>query len=257
MTTKVVLITGAATGIGLATAKRFFDEGFAVAGTYFAESQFAAEAFVASGLPRAGERILWLPLNLRQDASIEAVHAATLEKFGQIDVLVNCASKTSLPAVAGFLECSREQMDDILETNLRGTIVLSQLVARSMVAAGKGGNVVHVASVGAYAAQEHASIYCTTKAAVASLAQGMALELSRYGIRVNAVSPGDINTTANAKIAEELVTAGATGRYLRNIPIGRRGRPEEIAAAIFWVASDEASYVTGSNLLADGGFLAY
>jgi NAD(P)-dependent dehydrogenase (short-subunit alcohol dehydrogenase family) len=111
--------------------------------------------------------------------------------------------------------------------------------------------------VGAFAAPEYASVYCATKAAIVSLAQGMALELAQYGIRVNCVAPGDILTEANADIVNDLKDSGATGRYLRATPAGRRGSPEEIGYAVAYLASDEANFVTGTTLRVDGGFLAY
>ena len=114
-----------------------------------------------------------------------------------------------------------------------------------------------VASVGAFAAQQYASAYCATKAAVVSLAQGMAIELAEYGIRVNAVAPGDILTPASANIAADLKRAGASLRFARTTPLGRRGQPEDIGRAVAFLASEESSFVTGATLLVDGGFLAY
>ena len=141
--------------------------------------------------------------------------------------------------------------------NLKGVFHCSQAVARHMVAANIRGSIVHISSVGAFAAQEYASVYCATKAAIVSLAQGMALELAQYGIRVNCVAPGDILTEANADIVNDLKDRGASGRYLRVTPVGRRGSPEEIGGSVAYLASDEASFVTGTTLRVDGGFLTY
>jgi NAD(P)-dependent dehydrogenase (short-subunit alcohol dehydrogenase family) len=126
-----------------------------------------------------------------------------------------------------------------------------------MVAAGRGGNIVHVSSVGAYAGQEFASLYCATKAGQVSLAQTMAVELAPHRIRVNAVAPGDIYTEASATITEEKTAVGGHRHYVRMTPLGRRGSPEDIGHAVAYLVSDEAGFVTGSTLLVDGGFLAY
>jgi NAD(P)-dependent dehydrogenase (short-subunit alcohol dehydrogenase family) len=159
--------------------------------------------------------------------------------------------------VASVLDCSLEQLDAIVDTNLKGTFYVSQAFARRMVASGRGGSIVHISSVGGYAAQELASAYCATKAAQISLAQSMALELAPHRIRVNAVAPGDIYTPANAAIVNDLHQSGASGKYLRLTPLARRGTPEEVGCAVAFLVSDDASFITGATLLVDGGFLSY
>ncbi len=230
MTESRVLITGGFTGIGLATAEAFRARGARVAATSFE-------------LPNDPG----IPMDLRDEASIRAGYEQFVHDFGGIDVLVNCAGRTGMSAVSPFLDATTAHIDDVLDTNLRGVILLSQLAARTMAASAQGGSIIHVSSVGAIAAQEHASIYCATKAALVMLAKAMALELAPHNIRVNCVSPGDIDTKQ----------AGATGNYSRKTPLGRRGQPHEIAAAIVWLASSDASFITGANLVADGGFLTY
>ena len=114
-----------------------------------------------------------------------------------------------------------------------------------------------IASVGSFAAQENASIYCASKAALSMLAQAMALELAPHGIRVNGVAPGDIATLASMNIRADLKHLGATGKYLRQTPLGRRGAAEEIGEAVAFLLSDRASFITGETLKVDGGFLTY
>jgi NAD(P)-dependent dehydrogenase (short-subunit alcohol dehydrogenase family) len=111
--------------------------------------------------------------------------------------------------------------------------------------------------VGAYRAQENAAVYCATKAGQVMLTQGMAIELAPYGIRVNCIAPGDINTETSANAVREVKVSGASGRFLRLTPVGRRGTPEEVGRAVAFLASDDASFITGTTLLVDGGFLAY
>ncbi len=124
----------------------------------------------------------------------------------------------------------------------------SQLAAREWVPCAAGA-IVHVASIGSFAAEENASIYCASKAALSSLAQRMALELAAYRIRVNAVAPGDILTAASQN--------NVPGRYSRLTPLGRQGRREEIGETVAFLLSDRASFITGQTLVADGGFLSY
>ena len=144
-----------------------------------------------------------------------------------------------------------------IDTNLKGTLYCSQAVARRLVESGRTGSIVHVSSVGAYAAQQLASVYCATKAAQVSLARSMALELAPHGIRVNCVAPGDVATETSAHVVEELKSSGASGWYFRKTPLGRRGTPQEVEHAVAFLLSDEASFITGATLVADGGFLAY
>jgi NAD(P)-dependent dehydrogenase (short-subunit alcohol dehydrogenase family) len=144
-----------------------------------------------------------------------------------------------------------------VDVNLKGTFYCSQAAAKHMIAARRGGSIIHVSSVGAFAAQEFAALYCATKAAQVSLARSMALELAPHGIRVNAIAPGDILTEASEHVVSDLKTAGVSGRYRRTTPLGRRGTPEEIGRAVAFLASDEASFVTGTTLVVDGGYLAY
>jgi NAD(P)-dependent dehydrogenase (short-subunit alcohol dehydrogenase family) len=252
MTRQRVLITGGASGIGLATTGLFVSRGANVAASYRKDAQRDA-----AREELAGRNVLWLRADLRSESDVASMMEAVVREFGGIDVLVNCASRTGKSAIAPFLDCSPELMDDIVDSNLKGTIRVSQAVARWMVSSGRGGAIVHVASVAALAAQEHASIYCATKAAQVALGKSMALELAPFGIRVNCVSPGDIQTLASETIVQDVREGGGSGKYIRVTPMGRRGRAEEVAAAIAWLSSPEASFITGANLVVDGGFLAY
>jgi NAD(P)-dependent dehydrogenase (short-subunit alcohol dehydrogenase family) len=249
---RVAVITGGGTGIGFGIARALSARGMRVV---LAQKGAAVAERALADTPEV--QGIALEVDIASRASVDAMVEAACAEFGRIDVLVNNASLTGRAAVASFLDCSEAQLDDIVAVNLKGTFHCSQAVARRMVAAGHGGSIVHIASVGAFAAQELASVYCATKAAQASLAQSMALELAPHGIRVNAIAPGDIYTPANAAIVSDLASAGATGKYLRTTPLGRRGTPEDIGHAVAFLVSDEASFITGTTLTVDGGFLSY
>jgi NAD(P)-dependent dehydrogenase (short-subunit alcohol dehydrogenase family) len=249
---KVAIITGGGTGIGFGIAQVLSQKGVRLA----LVQRRAELAQKAVALLRAADDLSF-GLDISDPVAVDRVVEATVQHFGRIDFLVNNASITGMAATSPMLESSVAKVDEIVDVNLKGTFYCSQAVAKRMVAAGHGGSIVHVASVGAYAAQEFATLYCATKAAQVSLAQSMALELAPHHIRVNCVAPGDIYTETSANITEEMISNGASGRYVRLTPAGRRGSPDDIGNAVAYLISDEASFVTGTTLLVDGGFLAY
>jgi NAD(P)-dependent dehydrogenase (short-subunit alcohol dehydrogenase family) len=249
---KVAVVTGGATGIGFATAKVLAERGARVV---IAQRDAARGQDAVQRLKPLD--VIALELDIRDHAAVERSMTSVVELFGGIDVLVNNASVTGATALAPFVDSSIELIDRVVDTNLKGTIYCSQAVARHMIHSQCTGSIIHVSSVGAYGAQENASLYCATKAAQVMLTQGMAIELAAHGIRVNCVAPGDIQTETSADATTEIKRSGAGGQYLRFTPLRRRGSPEEIARAIAFLASDDASFITGTTLLVDGGFLAY
>jgi glucose 1-dehydrogenase len=244
---KVAIVTGGGTGIGLGISR--------VLATHGAKIVVAQLDDTAPRIDTA--EIITCRVDVADRTQVEKTISRAVQHFGRVDILVNNAAVTGMPAVAPFLQCSGAMLDRIIDVNLKGVFHCSQAVARHMIAAGIRGSIVHISSVGAFAAQEHASVYCATKAAVASLAQSMALELAEYGIRVNCVAPGDILTASSADIVSDLKAAGASGKYARLTPAGRRGSPEDIGHAVAYLASEEASFVTGTTLTVDGGFRCY
>ena len=249
---RVAIITGGGTGIGFGIARVLAAKGVR---PVLAQRRVEMAERAANELKEV--ETLALSVDISDYNQVQRLVAAALEHFGQIDVLVNNSSLTGMAAISPLLDCPPAKIDAIVDVNLKGTFYCSQAVAKRMAAAGRGGNIVHISSVGAYAAQEFASLYCATKAAQASLAQSMALELAPYGIRVNCVAPGDIYTEASATITEDKQRVGASGRYVRGTPLGRRGRPEDVGHAVAYLVSDEAGFVTGTTLLVGGGWLAY
>jgi NAD(P)-dependent dehydrogenase (short-subunit alcohol dehydrogenase family) len=248
---KVAMITGGATGIGFATAKVFAELGAQVV----IAQRNAARGRTAVEQLQHGIRNV--ELDIRDAAAVTRCVNTVIELFGSLDVLVNNASLTGPTALSPFVNSSLEVIDQIIDTNLKGTIYCSQAAARHMIASKRGGSIVHVGSVGGYAAQENASVYCASKAAQDMLAKAMAIELAPYRIRVNCVAPGDIHTETSADVVAEVKNSGASGKFMRFTPLGRRGTPEEVGKSIAFLASDDASFITGTTLLVDGGFLAY
>jgi NAD(P)-dependent dehydrogenase (short-subunit alcohol dehydrogenase family) len=249
---KVALITGGGTGIGMGIAEVLAEKGVKL---ILAQRRLELAEQAAVRLRPA--EVFAQSLDIRDAEAVERVVESGILHFGQIDILVNNASVTGMPAISPMLGSDKSTVDAIVDINLKGTFYCSQAVAKRMVAAGRGGSIIHISSVGAYAAQEFASLYCATKAAQVSLAQSMALELAPHGIRVNSIAAGDINTETSANITAEKKEVGASKRYVRETPLGRRGTPRDIGYAVASLASDESSFVTGATLLVDGGFLTY
>lgn len=248
-TSKVVVITGAAQGIGRATALAFAAEGYRVV---LAGLDPQGLAQTAEQVRSQGAQALVQPTDLTQPAQREALFAATLEQFGRIDVLVNNAALLGVPAMAISLEETPQHFEAVLAVNLNAAFFCSQLAGRVMVAQG-GGSIVNISSVGASAAQMNCAAYCASKAALEALTRSLALEWARYNIRVNAVAPGDVRTEAS----DQVLAASPDQLQGRFTPLGRQGTPGEIAQTILFVASEKASFMTGSVVLVDGGFLSY
>jgi NAD(P)-dependent dehydrogenase (short-subunit alcohol dehydrogenase family) len=242
---KGVLITGGTSGIGLATAARFLEEGSRVyvCGIDDAELREVLARFEPA--PAAGMRCEVS----RGDEVARLVTEA--ERFlGRIDVLINNAG---IARKAWFLELAAEEWDATIAVNLRGMFLIAQAVARRMVGDGKGGAIVNMASTNALAGEEEFAHYNASKGGVLQLTRTMAVELGASGVRVNCVCPGFIDTPLNRALGteEDFRTYERT-----KIPLGRRGLPEEVAAAYAFLASDEASFIHGEALIVDGGQVA-
>ena len=178
--------------------------------------------------------------------------AAAIEAHGAIDIMVTCAGAIE---VVPFLELDEATFDKTIATNLKGTFLCAQSAAKQMVrqAVSKErapGSIVTISSINAWFGLPTSAAYAASKGAVSQLTRSMAVALAEYGIRVNAVGPGTIDTSMNAGLMSE---NGPLEDVLARTPLGRLGRPEEIAAIVAWLASDQASYITGQTIYADGG----
>jgi NAD(P)-dependent dehydrogenase (short-subunit alcohol dehydrogenase family) len=248
MTGKVAIVTGAGRGLGRATAVSLAEAGAAIV---IAERDQETGPGAERALRQAGHTALWLEVDVRDADAIQAMVAAASERFGRIDVLVNNAGGTF---VAPALEIRERGFMTVLNLNLTSAWLCSQAAARRMSAAGHGGSIVNISSMSAFIGSQNTVPYGTAKAAVVGLTRALAAEWGGYGIRVNAVAPGSMATEGAALMAERY--QAAADRALSHehlIPLGRKGRPEEIGSVVVFLASELASYVTGQTLLVDGG----
>lgn len=245
---KNIIVTGAASGIG-----REIVLSMSVAGAGVLAVDRDGRGLDETCSMVDGAKVTPLVLDVLEDEAGEKVVGGVMEAFGGVDVLVNCAgifpSRSALDLEAG-------EWDLVLSLNLRAPFLLSQAVARQMVAAKKGGNMVNVASAAGAVARPGVAHYCTSKAGLIMLTKALAIEWAEHDIRVNAVAPGLIETPG----VEDLL-ATEEGRQehqqkIAKIPVARTGKPGEVAETVVFLASDSASFVTGHTLFVDGGYSA-
>ena len=240
--TKVALVTGAARGIGLASAQWFLDHGYAVA--LLDIDSATLQTAVAALVP--AERVLALPADVRDAQQVARAVAVVEARFGRLDALVNNAG---IAVFKPLLDTAFDEWRDVMATNLDGPFLCTQAAAPLMLR-GCGGAVVNIASISGLRASTLRVAYGTSKAALIHLTKQQAAELGDIGIRVNAIAPGPVDT-AMAKLVH---SAAIRRDYHDTIPLGRYGTPEEIAAGIGFLCSDAASYINGQCLAVDGGF---
>jgi NAD(P)-dependent dehydrogenase (short-subunit alcohol dehydrogenase family) len=230
---RVALVTGAASGIGEATTARFRDEGAVV-----------ATLDLQGDVDHA--------LDVRDEAAVEAAVRAVVDRAGRIDVVVNAAGVAGggpvhlLPA---------DEWDRVVDVNLKGTFLVAKHVAAVMLGQ-RSGSIINIASIEGLEGTEGGSAYNASKGGVVLLTKNMAIDYGRVGIRVNCICPGFIETPMMAAVMENEGMKVYRDRWLEEHKLGRFGRPSEIAAAALFLASDDASFVTGHALVVDGGFTA-
>ncbi len=253
---KVAAITGGASGIGRACAERFVREGGIVV---IGDINDQAAASTAAAIESMGGTALAVHLDAPSAPSNAALFRTALDKYGRLDAVVAAAGlahasyvsgESASRANAGLLDQSVEEWQRVIDVNLTGVMLANQQAAKVMIEAGNGGTIVNIASAAAKVPLRTAIDYSVSKAAVAMLTKAFALEAIEFGIRVNAIGPGFVETpmTAAGRASDERLAG-----MIAMTPMGRLGRPEEIADAALFLSSDESSYITGQIIFPAGG----
>ena len=242
---KSVIITGASRGIGKACALIFAENGYDLLLCY--QSREEEAKVVAKEAEAFGVRAKVFQMNMESLSDCRRTVAKAMMEFGGIDALV-CNAGISLPVL--FTQTTEEEYDRVFSVNTKGVFFLSQAAAKEMISAGKGA-IVNVSSMWGVAGASGEVAYSASKAAVIGLTKALAKELAPSGIRVNCVAPGVTDTEMNACYDEDAMEA-----LSERTPLGRIADPREIAEAIFFLASEKASFITGQTLTADGGFIS-
>lgn len=243
---KTAVVTGGTSGIGRALSLGLAEAGADVVATARRQEQVES---TASEIEARGRKTLCVASDVCNRASLEALAKATLEAFGKVDILVNCAG---IIRRTPTLTLPEEEWDSILNTNLTGTLRACQIFGKPMLERGYG-RIVNIASLNSFVALSEVAAYAASKAGVASLTRSLAVEWSKKGVTVNAIAPGVFITELN----EKLLNSTPRGKeLLMRTPMGRFGQTDELIGAAVFLASDSASFVSGQVLTVDGGFLA-
>jgi glucose 1-dehydrogenase len=246
---KVAVVTGSSSGIGEAIALAFAANGTAVVVNYSRHEDAAQE--VLQKIEAAGGKGLVVGADVSDPKEVEAMVQQAADAFGGLDIMVNNAGmERKMP----FLETPFEVWQETIAVNLTGTWLGCQAAAKRMVAQGKGGRIINVSSVHEDLAMPTNAPYCATKGGARMLMRTLAVELAPHDITVNNIAPGAIDTPMDAPLKEQ---PDQMKELLSEIPLGRMGKPEEVANLALFLASDDSSYVTGSTLFVDGGMIRH
>jgi len=243
---KTAVVIGGTSGIGRALSLGLADAGADVIASSRRQGQVDE---IATEIERRGRKTLGLCSDVRERATLQELLAALLQRFGKVDILVNCAGIIKrMPT----LTMPEEEWADILDVNLTGTLRACQIFGEHMLERGYG-RILNIASLNSFVALNEVAAYAASKAGVVSLTRSLAVEWSRKGVTVNAIVPGVFRTALNAELLDNTPRGN---ELLMRTPMGRFGRTEELVGAAVYLSSDAASFVTGQTLVVDGGFLA-
>jgi len=242
---KVAIVTGSSRGIGAGIAQRFSKEGAKVVMTARGVEQLQK---TADAITAEGGQVLAIAGDAGLAADVEAMFKRVLDTWGTVDVVVNNAGWAS--PIAHILEMDQNHWDTVIRTNLTSIYLHCHRAANILVDQGKKGSLINISSFAGSRSHRYMAAYDATKGGMEAMTRTMAIDLAPFGIRVNVVQPGAIHTEDHDPSPEALARRGAT------VPLGRVGYPADIAGAVLFLASDDASYVTGVTLPVDGGMLA-
>ncbi len=242
---KIALITGSSQGIGRGIAERFAQEGADVVINFVGNADRAQETLNA--VEATGRRGLLVAADVSQVSEIKRLFATALEHFGRLDILVNNAG---IEKHAPFQEVTEEDYDKVMNVNFKGAFFAAQAMAQHLLATKRRGKIVNVSSVHEDLPFPNFTAYCASKGALKMMTRNLSVELGSFGINVNNIAPGAIETPINTKLLNDPAKLKA---LLSQIPLGRLGQPGDVAGLAVFLASDESDYVTGSTFFVDGG----
>jgi glucose 1-dehydrogenase len=246
---KVAVVTGGSLGIGAGIVSRLAAEGAAVTLDYFSHRD-AADT-IASNITTAGGKALVVQADVSQVADVQRLISETVREFGRLDILVNNAG-IEQPML--FENVTEQQWDHQIAVDLKGAFFAAQAAWRQFVAQGGGGVIINVSSVHEELPMVGNAVYCAAKGGLRMLTRTLAAEVARHNVRIVNIGPGAINTPINAATLDDPLKKAA---LLKEIPLNRVGAPDDIANAVVWLASDQASYITGTTLFVDGGLMVF
>ena len=245
-----VLVTGGGTGIGRAISTAFLEAGDSVV---IAQSTEERARRAVGRFQTANPHIYGVGADLSESSGCRVIVERAVELLEGLDIIVNNAALSGAPVLVPFEDTEDSLLDRIIEVNLKAPF---RITRNAVPALAPGSVVINIGSVGGFSAQRHAAAYCAAKGGLELLTKAMALELADRRIRVVGVAPGDITTTRSNRAARARSDA-SLDQYTRTVPLQRRGTGAEVAATVLFAASDQASYITGTTIVVDGGWLTY